>query len=177
MSHNIRFVHSQIGKALQAFKNIAHADLVKSWGRFSQSERCQIARAMLLMENAARKPANYFSYAKTYATWQTRANKFKQGFGLTDDAVAMDAVTNPAEEFFEKVKIVWMNPDLAQKYKKFCELVYLWEYARKSEQSSDVVEKYVDAILFVVAEVCAYQLQILNQKNAFFQKIKMYICR
>lgn len=173
---DIRNVHSQISKGLQAFKDVAHGCALARWSNLSQEQRCEIARAMLLMESAAKKPADYFSYSRTYGPWQTRVNKFKTRYDLTDDKIAIDAVTNPAEEFVEKVNFVWDNQNFAEMYKKFCELVYLWEYARKSEQKDTTLDVYETAISFSVDTITEYLAEI-KKKQCFLQKIKAILCK
>ena len=173
---DVRNIHSQVSKGLYAFKNVAHDDVVGRWAKIPQKQRCEIARAMLLMESAAKKPANYFSYARTYNQWQARANKFKAVYGINDDKIAMDAVTNPAEEFVAKVDFVWTNQNLAEMYKKFCELIYLWEYARKSEQENDIVDLYETAISFNVDAITEHLAEI-KKKQCIVQKIKSILCR
>ena len=173
---DVRNIHSQVSKGLQAFKDMAHNDAVGRWDKLTQKQRYEIAHAMLLMESAAKKPANYFSYARTYNQWQARANKFKAGYGINDDKIAMDAVTNPAEEFVAKVDFVWTNQNLAEMYKKFCELIYLWEYARKSEQQDNVIDVYETAISFNVDTITEY-LAETKKKQCVLQKIKTRLCR
>ena len=173
---DVRNIHSQVSKGLYAFKNAAHDDAVGRWAKIPQKQRCEIARAMLLMESAAKRPANYFSYARTYNQWQTRANKFKSEYGINDDKIAMGAVTNPAEEFVAKVDFVWTNQNLAEMYKKFCELIYLWEYACKSEQENDIVDLYEKAISFNVDAITEHLAEIKKKQNVV-QKIKSILCR
>ena len=173
---DIRNIHSQISKGLQVFKNLAHDEAMGRWAKLSLKQRCEIARAMLLMESAAKKPANYFSYSRTYGPWQTRANKFKAGYAIDDDKIAMESVTNPAEEFVAKVNFVWCNQDLSEMYKKFCELVYLWEYARKSEQKDNVIDVYETAISFSVDAITEYMAET-KKKQCIMQKIKTNLCR
>lgn len=173
---DVRNVHSQISKGLQAFKDAAHNDALACWTKLSLKQRCEIARAMVLMESAAKKPANYFSYSRTYGPWQTRANKFKAGYGINDDKIAMEAVTNPAEEFVAKVNFVWGNQNLSEMYKKFCELVYLWEYARKTEQKDSALDVYETAISFGVGAINEYLAEIQKNQCAM-QKIKTMLCK
>ncbi len=173
---DVRNIHSQVSKGLYAFKNAAHDDALGRWAKIPQKQRYEIAHAMLLMESAAKKPVNYFSYARTYNQWQARANKFKAVYGINDDKIAMEAVTNPAEEFVAKVNFVWGNQNLSEMYKKFCELVYLWEYARKTEQKDSVLDVYEIAISFGVGAINEYLAEIQKNQCAM-QKIKTMLCK
>lgn len=173
---DVRNIHSQVSKGLHAFKNVAHDDALGRWAKLSLKQRCEIARAMLLMESAAKKPGDYFSYSRTYGPWQTRAKKFKVGYTINDDKIAIESVTNPAEEFVAKVNLVWTNHNLAEMYKKFCELIYLWEYARKSEQKDNVIDVYETAISFSVDAITEYMAETKKRQNVV-QKIKSMLCR
>ena len=75
-----------------------------------------------------------------------------------------------------KVNFVWGNQNLSEMYKKFCELVYLWEYARKTEQKDSALDVYETAISFGVGAINEYLAEI--QKNqCVMQKIKTMLCK
>lgn len=166
-----RFVNLEIARGLRALKEIAHVDAMRRWGDMGVPQRCAIARALVLIEAAARNPAKYFSRAKTYGPWVTRAHAFMRRYEITDVNIAMDAVQNPAEYFVDRVGFVFADKYMSDIFSKFCNLVFLWEYEHLAHVGNNQTDTYSDSISFTVNVICEYQAQI-KKKQSLAQMLK-----
>ena len=136
---SVEYVYEQIRHMLFNSFILARADVVRLWGKMNYNQRREAAKALLVMEEVAKRPEIYFSREKTWAAWKQRADEYTKQHNIKDTGFAYYIVQDPKGIVCHAAAGA-MTAKMNQVYYNACDLVQKWEYARTNPTESRAYE-------------------------------------